>query len=153
MNKVKQNCRYYNGCNAPLCPMATPQEQIFGVWYPDEDICRRRKEVPQWVKQQRKVAKRLNDENVKTYFSLDMLKVPFRVTKKVIGIDPDKNESRQKTAWFKRYKGTGKRSVSKSVRGQRKEAPAHAREVKASLCSIPLNHSQLTEDGAQTCST
>ena len=111
MNK-RNNCKYYDGCNAQLCPMLSDENNKNYTWYPDEDICTRKKNLPDWVKQQRKVAKKANPDNFWFYFTMDMLKVRFRVTNSVKGIDPNKKESPQLKQWFKRNKGTKKRKIS-----------------------------------------
>ena len=108
MNK-RNTCKYYDGCSAPLCPMLSEEENNKYIWYPDEEICTRRKKLPDWVKQQRKVAKKVSSDNCWFYFTMDMLKVRFRVTKNVKGLDPDKKESPQLKQWFKRNKGIKKR--------------------------------------------
>jgi hypothetical protein len=76
-----KNCKFYGSCSAPLCPMLSDEQNTNCIWYPDEDICRKRKGLPDWVKQQRKIAKKAKPENFWHYFTLDMLKVRFRVTK------------------------------------------------------------------------
>jgi hypothetical protein len=80
------------------------------IWYPDEEICRKRNNLPDWIRQQRKIAKKVKPENYWYYFTLDMLKVRFRVTSSVKGLDPDNlNEEAQLRAWRKRNKGSKKR--------------------------------------------
>jgi hypothetical protein len=40
------DCKYFDGCSAPLCPK---DEGIADrTWFPDEDICRLA-DVPGWV--------------------------------------------------------------------------------------------------------
>jgi hypothetical protein len=129
MNK-RNNCKYYDGCNAQLCPMLSDEDNNNYIWYPDEDICRRKKNIPDWIRQQRKVAKKANPDNFWFYFTIDMLKVRFRVTNSVKGIDPNKEDSPQLKQWFKRNKGTKKRKISNEQRKQRREQLAKAREIK-----------------------
>jgi hypothetical protein len=109
MNK-RINCRYYENCSAPMCPVLSDEQNINYCWYPDEEICRKRKGLPDWVRQQRKIAKKAKPENYWHYFKLEMLKVRFRVTASVKGLDPDNlNEEAQLRAWRKRNKGSKKR--------------------------------------------
>ena len=49
------NCRLFDSCSAPICPLDEQNSEY--IWYPDEEICRQRKDVPNWVTQQRKIAK------------------------------------------------------------------------------------------------
>ena len=129
MNK-RNNCKYYDGCNAQLCPMLSDENNKNYIWYPDEDICTRKKNIPDWVKQQRKVAKKANPDNFWFYFTMDMLKVRFRVTNSVKGLDPDKKEYPQLNQWFKRNKGTKKRKMTDEQKKQKREQLAKAREIK-----------------------
>jgi len=100
------------------------------IWYPDEEICSRKRNIVGWIKQQRKVAKKANFENSGHYFTLDMLKVRFRVTNAVKGLDPNIGESLQLKQWFKRNKGIKKRKISDELREQKGQLLAKAREIK-----------------------
>jgi hypothetical protein len=112
-----KNCKFYGSCSAPLCPMLSDEQNTNYIWYPDEDICRKRKGLPDWVRQQRKIAKKAKPENFWHYFTLDMLKVRFRVTSSVKGLDPNKpNEEAQLRAWRKRNKGSKKRRNFMEIR-------------------------------------
>jgi len=93
-------CKHYDGCNAPLCPMEIEQESNC-TWFPDEDICKLNKKPPKWVSQQKKIASKVQPENEAYYFTVEMLSLPFRVTKNVKGLDPDLNEVAQLRAWKK----------------------------------------------------
>jgi hypothetical protein len=105
-----KNCKFYGSCSVPLCPMLSDEQNTNYIWYPDEDICRKRKGLPDWVRQQRKIAKKAKPENYRYYFTLEMLEVHFRVTSSVKGLDPDNlNEEAQLRAWRKRNKGSKKR--------------------------------------------
>ena len=127
----KISCIYYEKCSAPICPMLSDKQNKDYIWYPDEEICRRVKGVPESVKQQRKIAKRVEPENHGYYFTPDMLKVPFRVTKRVKGLDPDSyNEQAQLKSWSKRYRGSKKRKISNKVRDQKRVSIALARKHK-----------------------
>jgi hypothetical protein len=130
MNK-RINCRYYESCSAQLCPMLLDEQNSNCIWYPDEEICRKRKGIPDWVRQQRKVAKKAKPENCCHYFTLEMLKVRFRVTKSVKGLDPNmdlEKEGPQLKAWHNKYKGTKKRRISDELKETRRQALALARK-------------------------
>jgi hypothetical protein len=85
-----KNCSSYEGCGAPLCPM---DERTLKncQWFPDEPVCTRRGSmVPDWVKTQRKVAKRA--KHPEFYFTVN----DFLVMKRVIrptGHDPNVYDS------------------------------------------------------------
>jgi hypothetical protein len=79
------DCRYFDGCSAPLCPK--------------EDICRLA-DVPEWVKRQRKVSRKAA---MGGYFTVAMLKQDCRISKGMKGVDPDGTDSereRDEAAWF-----------------------------------------------------
>jgi len=126
----RNTCKNYDGCSAPLCPILSDEDNKNYIWYPDEEICTKKRNLPEWVKQQRKVVKKAHPDNFWFYFTMDMLKVKFRVTKSVKGLDPDKEESPQLKQWFKRNKGTKKRKLSNEQKKQRREQLAKAREIK-----------------------
>ena len=66
----RKDCRYWNECNAPLCPLDRGAK---GIWYPDEDICGVRKYGKRtWIANQKKIAKR---GDVNTYFTKKMLQL------------------------------------------------------------------------------
>ena len=83
----KQKCKHYESCNAPLCPF--DQESIeHGIWYPDEEICKKRINL-KWVHKQRFLVKR--EANPELYFDVKLLNTPA-----VKGKDPDKGISRKR---------------------------------------------------------
>jgi hypothetical protein len=99
---LKRNkCKHYDLCNAQLCPMLSHWDLKKLLWYPDEDICKLKTEMPNWIGQQKKIASKVRPYNSPYYFTIDMLKVPFKVTAKVKGLDPDKNHSSQLSTWRK----------------------------------------------------
>ena len=126
----RNGCKFYEGCSAPLCPMLSDEDNKNYIWYPDEEICRKVKNIPNWIRQQRKVAKKAKSETYGYYFTLDMLKVKFRVTITVKGLDPDKEEPTQLKQWFKRNKGTKKRKISDKQREKKIIVLAKAKERK-----------------------
>jgi hypothetical protein len=94
------DCRYFDGCSAPLCPR---DEGIADrTWFADEDICRLA-DVPEWVRRQRKISRRAIPGG---YFTVAMLTHDCRVSKGMQGIDPDgtaKERAADETAWFKAH--------------------------------------------------
>jgi hypothetical protein len=127
----KNDCRYYESCSAPMCPILSDEQNINYCWYPDEDICRRRKGLPDWVRQQRKIAKKAKPDNYRYYLTLEMLKVRFRVTSSVKGLDPDNlNEEAQLRAWRKRNKGSKKKKITEKQREQKRRILMETRKTK-----------------------
>jgi hypothetical protein len=94
------DCKYFDGCSAPLCP--GDEGNVNCTWFPDEDICRLA-DVPDWVKRQRKVSKKAA---VGGYFTVAMLNHDCRISKGIKGIDPDgtdKERAAGEAAWFKAH--------------------------------------------------
>jgi hypothetical protein len=94
------DCKYFDGCSAPVCPKDPGREKT--TWFPDEDICRLA-DSPDWVKRQRKVSRRAARGG---YFTLAMLTHDCRISKGIKGIDPDgtdKERAADEAAWFKAH--------------------------------------------------
>jgi hypothetical protein len=95
-----KDCRYFDDCSAPLCPR---DEGIADrTWFPEEDICRL-VDVPEWVKRQRKIARKAAEGG---YFTRAMLEHPCRITQGMKGIDPDgsdKERAADEEVWFKAH--------------------------------------------------
>jgi hypothetical protein len=91
------DCRYFDGCSAPLCPR---DEGIAArTWFPDEPVCRLA-DVPDWVKRQRRIARKAAPGG---YFTLAMLRHDCRICTGIKGIDPDgtdKERADSEAAWF-----------------------------------------------------
>jgi hypothetical protein len=117
------DCKYFDGCSAPLCPK---DEGIADrTWFPDEDMCRLA-DIPEWVKRQRKISKKAAPGG---YFTLAMLKHDCRITQGIKGIDPDgtdKERAADEAAWFnahpvitekerEKYKATAAKLNAKSL--------------------------------------
>jgi hypothetical protein len=94
------DCKYFDGCSAPVCPK---DEGIADrTWFSDEDICRL-VDVPAWVKRQRKISKKAVPGG---YFTLAMLNHDCRITQGMKGIDPegtDKERAADEAAWLKAH--------------------------------------------------
>ena len=91
------DCRYFDGCSAPLCPK--DEGVADRTWFPDEDICRLA-DVPEWVKRQKKVSRKAAQGG---YFTLAMLKQDCRIKEGMKGIDPDGTDEKRaadEAAWF-----------------------------------------------------
>jgi hypothetical protein len=123
------DCRYFDGCSAPLCPK--DEGVADRTWFPDEDICRLA-DVPEWVKRQRKISRKAA---IGGYFTLAMLRHDCRISKGMNGIDPDgtdRERAADEAAWFKahpvitreereKYKATAEKLNAKSLGLQSKK--------------------------------
>lgn len=85
MNEL--NCPKFEDCSAPLCPLEKNSLKN-GVWYADEEICRRKDfQGLDWIKRQRAIT-RLG-ASPDRYWTIGMLKVIRQVRRGIEGIDPD----------------------------------------------------------------
>jgi hypothetical protein len=94
------DCKYFDGCSAPVCPKDPGQEKT--AWFPDEDVCRL-SDVPDWVKRQRKISRKAAQGG---YFTHAMLKQDCRIAQGIKGIDPDgtdKEREKDEATWFKAH--------------------------------------------------
>lgn len=106
---MNNKCRYFDECSAPMCPMCESLEQA--VWFADEEICRLR-EVPDWVKRQRKIAKTGVTADAGC-FTLPMLEQHCYTSNKIKGITPEAAGEEKKEAekdWLNRHKPIKKRT-------------------------------------------
>jgi hypothetical protein len=91
------NCKYFDGCSAPLCPK--DEGAADRTWFADEDICRLT-DVPEWVRRQRRVSRKAV---LGGYFTVTMLKHDCQIRKGMKGIDPDgtdRERAADEAAWF-----------------------------------------------------
>ena len=110
------DCRYFDGCSAPMCPKDNNVKQR--TWFPDEDICSL-KDVPEWVKRQRKIAKKAVGFEA-GYFTLAMLIRNCFIAKGIKGLDPDKPEKdreKDENQWLEKH--PIKKAVSENEREKR----------------------------------
>ena len=115
------NCRYYDpskgcGCDAPLCPK-DPQSVANGCWFADEPICRLLRNVPDWVRTQRALAKRLTE--AAGYFTVKMLKAVRHPSRISCGADPEAVPAAAEKRWFREHgKGKKRGSTVRAIRGE-----------------------------------
>ena len=122
---TKNECRYFDDCSAPMCPIDEGLENY--TWFSDEDICIL-KDVPDWVKRQKKIAKKAVGWKA-GYFTLTMLQRDCVIGKAIKGIDPDGTEKERENAekeWLKRHPAI--KPVSEEIRAER---AARMRKLKA----------------------
>ena len=99
--EAKENCKYFEGCSAPMCPRDAGAAQT--AWFADETVCRLH-DVPEWVKRQRKIVKTGSDTT--GCFTLSMLERRCVIGKKISGIDPDGTETEREVAernWLEKH--------------------------------------------------
>lgn len=80
------DCKHFETCSAPICPK-DPDSVRFCAWFPGEDICILR-DVPAWVKRQRRIAKATAGNNALGCFTADMLAYPCMIRVGMKGLDP-----------------------------------------------------------------
>lgn len=90
------HCRYFNDCDAPLCPEDVNLKQC--LWFPAEPVCRRR-DAPEWVNKQRLIA-RLKSIDREKYFTLRMLQKIEDINPQLEGADPELFQGEK--AWLAR---------------------------------------------------
>jgi len=96
--------RFEMGCSSPLCPLDENSIND-GIWYPGEEICRRR-DAPDWVKRQRAIVKAKAPSD--KYFNIAMLRVLKQVRKGIGGVSPDQPLEQAEEAerkWIAEKKG------------------------------------------------
>ena len=95
---ARKDCHYFDECSAPLCPLDQESTQ-HGLWYPDEEICRR-VNMPPWVKRQRQLKDRVKPG---TYFTVPMLSHRCKLMTGTVGLNPDYDRAQQEREWFKKH--------------------------------------------------
>lgn len=114
-NEAMEQCPYFETCSAPLCPL-DEEDLDCGIWYPDEEICKRRFRLP-WLKTQKRIARITSDRYI--YFTKEMLERNCIIGSGMKGLDPDKEEEPQLKTWMKKH--PPKRQLSDEERKRIKE--------------------------------
>lgn len=110
---ANKECRHFEYCSAPLCPM-DPGSLEHCAWFPDEEICRRQPALD-WIKVQKKLAKRMTFNN--GCFTYSMLNQGCMLQKGTKGIDPEKGPiHKQEAAWLEKHP-----PLSEEYRASRRE--------------------------------
>ena len=94
------DCRYFEDCSAPMCPKDAGVLKT--TWFPGEPICRLL-DVPDWVKRQRRIAKKAAPGGS---FTLAMLQRDCRIAQGIKGINPDrtgKERAQEEIVWLKSH--------------------------------------------------
>jgi hypothetical protein len=135
MMNPRSICKHYEYCSAPLCPILDDSENQKGIWYPDEEICRRSHKLPVWVRQQKKIARKAEFSSYGFYFDLQMLQNKFRVTRQVRGLNPDRpleTEKKRKADWLLHHRGRKPKTFSEYSKQKKINSMAKARQAKIS---------------------
>ena len=108
MANTAENCPRFQICSAPLCPLLEN-----GVWYSEEEVCKRRGlgQNPV-VRNQKKIVKKIREKAKDTYFTYGMLKKNITIKKGVKGIKPDTGKESQIEVWIKKRKEREKKQLS-----------------------------------------
>lgn len=85
-----KDCKRYDGCSAPLCPMDENSLEC-SIWYPGEEICQLQAYCHEtWIRNQKKIARKARNKDF--YFNLEMLSQNCIITVATEGLDPDSSE-------------------------------------------------------------
>jgi len=105
--KAKE-CPRYEACGAPVCPLNFPERFD---WFPSDEICKNKNYSNlDWIKNQKKIAKKAKDPD--KYFNFRMLNQNCRITKGIIGLDPEKDEDLQLKKWLTLHPAQKKMSLA-----------------------------------------
>lgn len=108
--KFMEKTSHFDNCSAPICIQDDLESMSEMIWYPDEDICSLKDEnnnIPIFIKQQRKIAKRSKKNNNIGYFTFKMLNVNCVIGCGIKGIDGDKKDDDIKIQikrWFRKHR-------------------------------------------------
>jgi len=98
----KKRCRYFEECNAPLCPN-DESSAAHCSWFPGEEICRLQQH-PAWVTRQHKIARKLPHDMESGCFTVRMLQRNCVMGSDFAGVDPDKGPAHeQEDVWLKKH--------------------------------------------------
>jgi hypothetical protein len=138
------DCKYFDGCSAPLCPKeegCCPVGNLADrTWFPGEDICRLA-DVPEWVRRQRKISRKAaKGEAQGRYFTLAMLKQDCRISKGIKGIDSNGTDTERaagEAAWFKAHPViTAEMREKLRADGEKKKELLHKARLKKTQLNI-----------------
>lgn len=131
----KKGCSQKRSCSAPLC-LLDEGSLKFGIWYPDEPICRKRGAGKlRWIQNQKKIQKRVGRSD--RYFTFRMLNRRCTIRGGITGLNPDKPLSGEKTSvkkWLQKHPIRGPKYKSEK---EKKEAAERMREGKSSPAGHP----------------
>ena len=87
---IERLCNLFEECQTPDAPLCPIQENTikYGIWYPDEPICRAKKfQNLSWIKKQKQIAKlKLSTDG--GFFTVRMLNELHSIPQHLKGADP-----------------------------------------------------------------
>ena len=85
--KTQKDCRRFNDCEAPLCPLDERSLRA-GIWYSNEQICKSQKFATlRWIKRQKRIVKRgISPDRL---FTVSMLESSRRIQRGTSGLNPE----------------------------------------------------------------
>lgn len=129
-----KDCRYFDTCSAPLCPLHADGA---GIWYPDEPICKAHKhhQGARWVANQRKIARKA--KSTEGYFTKAMLNRDMVIRKGIEGANPDAKDSEAEVhRWIATHpERTPEQKAAARERGQQLQKAASPRDRAANKAS------------------
>jgi len=105
---TSQECRKSDECSAPICPLEDHPEKY--IWFPDDEICKNSAYSKlRFIQNQKKIVKKTRDPD--KYFNFRMLNQNCRITKGIVGLDPEKDEGTQLKKWLALHPAQKKMSL------------------------------------------
>ena len=103
------DCKHFETCQAPLCPMGEQKQNCNHIWYHDEAICKAKEfQSLRWIQKQKLIAKKHG--SVEGFFTVEMLNAIERVSKGIVGAEPDVPlEKRADLKWIKDLRAAQRR--------------------------------------------
>lgn len=136
--KTQKDCRRFNDCEAPLCPLDETSLRA-GIWYSNEQICKSHKFASfGWIKRQKKIARLRLAANA-GFFTVAMLNSIRAITKNLKGADPANFESEAK--WFKQRGRQGSKNQGDCKANQNQKGGVPIAKKKNNLVHAGKNHS------------
>jgi len=131
MNTMKQiDCPKFENCSATVCPLADNLQHL--IWYPDEDICKRRDfQTLDWLRKQKAIVKAKAPED--RYFTVEMLKAIKQIRKGIEGIGPDqpiKQAEEAERRWI------AEKKKGRVIANQNSEPPQVTRDKRSDLVAV-----------------
>lgn len=121
-----KDCRYFDTCSAPLCPLDVESLEC-GLWYPEEDVCR--KSGIDWIRKQRRIKNKTNSPD--KYFTHKMLIHNCRIS--TCGINPANDRHKEEKKWISDH--PVKKQISEKKRKELSERMKKVREKKTGIYS------------------
>ena len=117
---MKEACPYFEGCNAPICPVENTGK---AYWYPHEPICKHKGfKTSRLIENQKAIQKLKSAKD--TYFTLDMLGMNLKIREGLKGLDGEFSLKKERRWLIKE-----RRYREKSIELAKKKAKNFLEEV------------------------